>query len=327
MAIRLGFIGTGWIGKTHMANVAGMKDVEIAAVCDVVKQKADDAAAEFGGTPYRDYRQMLAGEKLHGVYISVIPAAHARIETDVIAAGRPFYIEKPIHLDLGAAKQIARAAAKKRLITGVGYHWRYDAATQKAMNFVKGRQPSIVRGQWMGGMPGVDWWRQQRLSGGQALEQTTHIFDLARYLFGEVKEVFAYAARGLMTDVPKYSVDDSSTVSMKFASGAIGTIESSCVADDSGFGSSGLNALGKGWAFRMQPNELTTWQKGVKTEVDCRGAAGNAIEPGDAAFVHALKTRDRSKLLSDYADGVKSLAVGLAANESIRTGKPIKVRA
>jgi predicted dehydrogenase len=42
-----------------------------------------------------------------------------------------------------------------------------------------------IPGYWVGGMPGVWWWRRRDTSGGQAVEQTIHLFDLARYLFGE----------------------------------------------------------------------------------------------------------------------------------------------
>ena len=52
----------------------------------------------------------------------------------------------------------------------------------------------MALGRWMGGMPGVAWWRRQEGSGGQFVEQTTHIVDLLRYCAGEVTEVYAAAA-------------------------------------------------------------------------------------------------------------------------------------
>ena len=85
-------------------------------------------------------------------------------------------------------------------------------------------------GYWMGGMPGVPWWRVRAESGGQHVEQTTHIFDLCRYLVGsDVVAVHGFAGQGSMTDVPNYDVDDMSVVNLKFASGAVANITSACM--------------------------------------------------------------------------------------------------
>ena len=80
-------------------------------------------------------------------------------------------------------------------------------------------------GYWMGGFPGVLWWRRMEQSGGQMVEQTTHIFDLARYLCGEVQEVYAvYANRG-QKQIPEYNIYDVGTATLRFASGVVGTID------------------------------------------------------------------------------------------------------
>ena len=176
-------------------------------------------------------------------------------------------------------------------------------------------------------MPGVSWWRQRKLCGGQALEQTTHIFDLARYMAGDVKSVFAYAATGQMTDVPKKTVEDSSVMTLEFASGAVGAIASSCVAGTSGYGKSGLDLIGRDWAFELTPGSLVTFEKRVRKEVAAPTPWRTPHGGGDVAFIHALKTGDRSRILSDYADAVKSMAVSVAGLESLKSKKPEKVKA
>ena len=136
--------------------------------------------------------------------------------------------------------------------------------------------------------------------------------------------MFAYGAKGLMKDVPKYNVEDSSVVTLKFASGAVGTIQSSCVAGTAGFGKTGLDVVGRNWAFELTPGTLVTYLNGVRTDT---AVATDAMAEEEAAFVHAVKTGDASRIRSDYADAVKTLAVTLAADESIRTGEPVRVKA
>jgi len=57
------------------------------------------------------------------------------------------------------------------------------------------------------------------MSGGQTVEQSTHIFDLARFFFGEVEKIFAAERKGLMREVENYNVEDASAVILLFESG------------------------------------------------------------------------------------------------------------
>jgi len=323
MALRLGFIGVGGVAQGHLNNIAERRDADVAAVCDIDKARVAQAVEKFGATGYRDYREMLKNEKLDGVYVCLIPSAHGRIEPDLVAAKMPFFVEKPIHIDLAQAKKIARAVAKAKLLTCVGYHWRYQEPTRLAKTFVNDRPLSVVRGRWMGGMPGVWWWRRKQQSGGQLVEQTTHIVDLARFFAGDVDRVWAVGATGLMKDFPKYNVEDSSTVAMRFKSGAVGTIVSACCAGTAGYGRTGLDLLGRDFAVELTGGEVTTFEKGQRTAVSKPSKWSHPFGYEDEAFVKALQG-DRSLIRSDYADGVRTLAVTLAANESMRTGKPVK---
>ena len=77
-------------------------------------------------------------------------------------------------------------------------------------------------------MPQVPWWRRKEMSGGQAVEQTIHVTDMARYLFGDVISVYAAGRTGLMTDVPDYNIEDSSAATLVFENGLAATIFSAC---------------------------------------------------------------------------------------------------
>ena len=129
---------------------------------------------------------MLAKEELDAVYISIPPFAHGAPEKAVVAAGLPMFVEKPVHMDADEAKEIAAQVEDKGIITACGYQERYLDIIDKAQELLASRRVGFFMGYWMGGMPG-GWWREKAKSGGQLMEQTTHEFDMARYLFGEVK--------------------------------------------------------------------------------------------------------------------------------------------
>ena len=174
-------------------------------------------------------------------------------------------------------------------------------------------------GYFMSRMPGTPWWRVREKSGGQVVEQTTHIFDLARFFAGEVATVGAAASAGIMEkQVEDFDVDDASSVVLKFRQGAIANITSACIMPERG--SIGLSVLCQGTLVKIEPGKLTIEEKGKTTEILCHD---DPYLAENAAFINAVKTGDASAIKSDYGDGVKTLAVTLAANESMKTGKTV----
>ena len=80
-----------------------------------------------------------------------------------------------------------------------------------------------MSGYWLDQTPPPEWWRREDRSGGQMVEQATHIIDLARFLAGDVTEVFGLAARRDRDDFPGLDVPTATTATLRFASGAIAT--------------------------------------------------------------------------------------------------------
>src|SRR5690606_6613279 len=201
------------------------------AMSDVDLERAKQAADEFGGRAFDDYNRMLDEVEMDACFICVPPFAHGDPERAVIERGIHMLVEEPIALQMELALELEEKAAQAGIITSVGYQWRYQQSVATAKEKWGDRPIGMMLGYWIGGMPGVWWWRQMETSGGQAVEQTTHIFDLARYFGGEVKEVYAaHAQRFLHKEVENFDVDDVGTVILKFESGAIANISSSCIA-------------------------------------------------------------------------------------------------
>ena len=316
--VKLGFIGTGGMASAHMRNLNdNFEDVEFTAMCDISEARAKHCAQEFGGNAYTDFRVMYDKEELDAVYICTPPFAHGEQERIACERGIAMFIEKPIHSELEPAVVINDYIEQTGVIASVGYHWRYGGNAQNAKAMLDA-EPQILGalGYWIGGLPGTPWWRVRAQSGGQHVEQTTHIFDLARFLIGsDGKTVHGVAASGSMTDIPNYDVDDISMVNIEFQNGTVANIVSSCAM--AGYGRVQLEVFCRGLVVTVGgPNNFNR-----KGETEPLSSAGG--QDRDRVFIDAVKSGDGSEILSSYSDALQTLRIMLAASTSFRTGKAV----
>ena len=316
--VRLGFIGTGGNMNRHLRELTEIGGSQFVAFCDIVIEKAEQAVTQYGGKAYADYNQMLAREELDAVYISIPPFAHGAPERAVIAAGLPMFVEKPVHINTDEAKDIAAEIEERGIITAAGYQERYLDIIDKAQELLASRRVGFFMGYWMGGMPG-GWWREKAKSGGQLMEQTTHEFDMARYLFGEVKTVYAVARNDMIPNVD-YDIEEASAVSLQFESGVFGVMFSACFTTN-GMRRSGLDIFCEDGSLEYHlrralvlstAEETTTWNP----ENNCTIAM-------DSTFIEAVRTGDGSAIRSPYSDAAKTAILSIAANQSLETRLPV----
>jgi predicted dehydrogenase len=199
---RIGVVGAGFIASRHAGNLAACDDVAVVGVADPALERAQALAESCGAVAYGDLDQMLDAEDIEALFICVPPFAHGAPEQAALDRGLPFFVEKPLATDLATAETIAARVAEQNLITAVGYHWRYLDTTEEAQARLRERPPRLALGYWLDGTPPPPWWTKEQQSGGQMVEQTTHIFDLARLLVGEGTMVTAAGAR---LDRPAFS--------------------------------------------------------------------------------------------------------------------------
>jgi len=318
MTVKIGFVGTGGIANHHMRTLSDIPTAAMVAFCDVVEEKAVTAATTYGGKAYTCYEEMYDSEALDAVYICLPPFAHDRQELAAIERDLPIFVEKPVATTMAKAREIESALAARNLISGVGYHWRYMDTTEKAIAHIGDQPVGFALGAWMGGMPGVSWWRVMAESGGQMVEQTTHIFDLARYLLGDVAEVHAMGRTGLMADVENFDVHDASVTNLRFKSGAVASITSACML--SAGHHVGLELFLKDQALRIVGQHLTI-ETPDGTEVVELG--NNPTRAEDQTFLQAVQSGDASAIRCDYAEAVKSLELTIAATQSAQEGRLI----
>ncbi|WP_338552974.1 Gfo/Idh/MocA family oxidoreductase [Paenibacillus sp. KS-LC4] len=320
MTLQIGVIGTGWFGQMHAQKLASMEGVNVAALVATSKQKADDAAKPFtDARGYENVSDMLDDRKLDAVYICVPPFAHGEIETELVKRKIPFLVEKPLGVDVETPAAIGQAVQASGLITSVGYHFRYMDGTDKAKELLESRLAAMAIGSWMGGMPGVGWWRKMKGSGGQFVEQTTHIVDLLRYLLGEVTEVYAaYGDRIMAGKEEGVEVPDIGTATFKLANGAVASISNTCAI--SAGERAGLHIYTDKGVLELGHHGLIDIEASRKTEyVNKR----DPYQLENEAFLHAVRTGDTSRIRSTYADALRTQEITVAANQSAKSGLPV----
>jgi predicted dehydrogenase len=226
---RVGFVGAGSVAQRHADSLSLFADVTIGGVTDVTASRARALADAHGAVAYADVATMLEHEPLDAVYVCVPPFAHGPPERAVLGAGLPLFVEKPLALDLTVAEELAAAVRDAGVVTATGYHWRYLDGIEPAREVLAGAPARIVIGAWLDTVPPPAWWSQRRLSGGQTIEQTTHLLDVVLELVGDVIRVHATAGRTARRDFPDADVDDVTTAILRFRTGAVGTLASSCL--------------------------------------------------------------------------------------------------
>lgn len=327
--IKVAMIGCGGRNGVHFQKLTAFDDVEFVGFCDVVVEKAQAFADKCQeGKVFDHYKDLLASVDPDVVYIAVPPHQHGEIEYAVIEKGCHFMVEKPMALDYALAEDICAKAKAKGLFTCVGFQDRYQDLTIEMKNYIQGKKVGLVEAAWMGGIPGVRWWRTQATCGGQIVEQNIHLFDQLRYLFGEPKSVYCAAGKGIVDpeseeyNMPGYDVDDFSSAVVTFRNGVIANVFTSCYHKEGSVTQSGMKVYCKNATldYKLRTSLDITDENG-KRETMYRGEEQTGIM--DRTFIDAIKSGDTSKVLSDYEDALKSLRLVLACNESIETGKVI----
>jgi len=154
------------------------------------------------------------------------------------------------------------------------------------------------------------------------VEQSTHIFDMLRYLFDDVHSVYSSGVTGINKDVPNYDIEDGSSTTLTFKSGLVANVITAC------YVKAGLMYEGVGFQVICQDevidyvwgNELRHIKKdGIERVEFTKDFHNRAVN----AFIDAIRKKDSSLVKSDYIDGLKTFKVTLAANESIASKQPI----
>jgi predicted dehydrogenase len=321
--VRVGFIGTGGVARwAHLGHLSKWEDVKLAAFCDVNKEGVEKTAQEFGAKAYTDAKKMLDNEELHAVYVCLPPFAHTDQEVMVCERKLGMFVEKPLATTDAKAKEINAAVKKAKNVAAVGYNWRACDVTKKAKELIGKKPVSAAYGFWVGGMPGVMWWRQQAQSGGQLNEQATHVVDIARHIIGgKVVSVYAQGSKGIYgKKVDKHDVCDNIIALFTFDNGCVCSVATGH-ASHQGY-RVGIDFVLEDMTITHNNSELRV--KHPKGEEVMR-TMNKPYEDEDRAFIDAVRKKDPSAVHCTYADAYETHRVCMAANEAVETGKVVSL--
>ena len=316
MTLNVAFAGAGGIAELHMSILEKFDDVRITAVCDVDSVRASRLAQHFGASVHYDAAGMLANEDLDCLYVCLPPFAHGDLELTAARKGVNLFIEKPLGISLERTAAKAQKLADSGVVVSVGYHWRSFEHVNHAKQILGDRPIALLIGTWLSGMPETPWWRQRVKSGGQLLEQNTHMVDLARYFAGDVRSVQAGARQGILAErVPNYDIDDAGALIAHFTNGPLGVF----IQTDTypGF-DVGLKVFADGLMLHMTLDGLVIHEPGKRTEIR---TSNDPYELEDRTFIDAVTTGDTSKIRAPYPDAFASFALTATANEAMKTGR------
>ena len=235
MALRVAIVGMGNIGNVHARCYAANPLSEIAAVCDIRRDRADAAAKAYGAKAFYSVRDMLAS----GIEIDCASMCTAGRENggdhfeptmELLSAGIPTLGEKPISNEIEKAKKMVALAKRKRLRYGINLNHRFTPAARRAKEWVDdgrlGALNLINMKMWINNPNETSPHFHIR-----ALHP--HSIDVMRYFCGDVKSVQAFFSQGETLDGRKRKCFSNVQINMLFKSGVLGHL---CGSYDAGGG-------------------------------------------------------------------------------------------
>jgi predicted dehydrogenase len=321
------------MGRRHADNLRRLvPEANLIAVADLAPDRARQAAAELEiGNAYRSLEEMVENPEIRAVVIATPDKFHAKAIQVAAAAGKDILCEKPLATGLGDAHVALEAVAKAGVRLQIGFMRRYDPAYVAAMKRIEAGEigePVVFKsvGRDKDVPPLAAY--QSNVNGMLFYNNTIHDFDAARWLMrDEVVEAHAYTTVAIRPEVADYGDVVASVVNLKFGRGAIGNVESYVQAlyaydvRTEIVGSKGSVFVG---SLEKTPAVFLNANGGTQILADhflSRFADAYRMEMLD--FVNNM-LHDRPPLVTGE-DGLRSLGVAVAAENSHLQGKPCRV--
>ena len=349
-APKFALVGAGVIGKHHgmvMSQLAGR--LELAAVVDVERERAEALASERGGTPYTSIEAALGAQEIDVVVVCTPTGKHGEVAIAALEAGKHVIVEKPAEITVERTDEIIRARQKAgTLVTVISQH-RFDPATERTLDAIAAGEFGRVTS----GIASIDWWRGQsyydsggwrgtwELDGGGALmNQGVHTVDLLVAALGRPVEVFAYT--GTLAH-ERIEVEDVATGVVKFASGALGVLHATTAAypglsarlqvhGDRGSAVIDNDEMAFFHATPVGEEPEERFMGGTQSISGGGGDTAAAANPGQLSDAHRRQYLNflgalagTEKLRVDLETNRQSIAVITGAYESARTGRPVQL--
>jgi myo-inositol 2-dehydrogenase/D-chiro-inositol 1-dehydrogenase len=322
MKLKVGIIGAGYIGGVHAGILARDDRVQLAAVYDVDRECAEKLArtndAEVATSPTE------AIDRCDAVYITAPNTQHVSLTLAALDAGKHVFCEKPLAINIADAESVFINANRAQSLLQVGHNRRFAPVYSTLKKLLSEHAPhsahvKMNRGELLNPV----WTGDPSVTGGFLYETPIHMFDMMRFLFGEVESLHALGS------AHEYREIDDFSVLLKFASGFHATL---------------ATAADASWLFPFERVEVfchhaTFVTREMESLVCSTNLEGHFTEQSmqqlprdekwgyvqeDRAFVDAIL--NRTPPLVTALDGLMSVALVDAVYESVRSNATIAVR-
>jgi len=340
--LRLGIVGCGVIGPTHARCIQELPGAELAAACDIVPERAQKLAHDFGCEAYTDTASMLQRPDLDIVNICTPSGLHAEMGIAAARFGKHVIVEKPIDISLAKADALIAACREAGVRLSTISQHRFDPAVVELKAAIDaGRLGRLVFAgaytQWYRAQAyydSGDWRGTWQIEGGGALiNQSIHYIDLMQYLAGPVESLQGYAD---CLAHEKIAVEDTATATVRFRSGALGVIEGMTSAYP-GF-CTRLEIFGTQGGVVIEDDRIKEWRLRDGEAYSGSLEAGSSIAGSSSLDIwHHGHRRQIADMLEavrsnrpprvDGVEGRKSLEIVLAVYAAARSGQIQKLPA
>ena len=343
-AIRFGIIGAGVAGRYHAQAIAQTPGARLMAVCAGHPERATALADAFNARVEPDVAALLACDDIDAVCICTPSGQHAEQGIAAAKAGKHVLVEKPLAITLADADALIDACRTAGVHLGVALQRRTDP------DFCAAREAIAAGalGRLILGVITIPYLRTQKyydsaawrgtwtLDGGGALmNQGIHLVDLLIWLMDdEVVEVQARTA----TLAHTIEVEDCAGATLRFASGALGTIAATTAAAP-GFPHR-VEVYGTQGGIQIEGEAIVRWETihhAPPASLHVTSGSGRQ-EAGAGAYPTGISAIGHTRILGDFVAAIRecrqplvsgsearrALAVVLAIYESAREGKPVR---
>ncbi|HYK21973.1 MAG TPA: Gfo/Idh/MocA family oxidoreductase [Pyrinomonadaceae bacterium] len=320
--LKIGIVGAGYIAGVHAGVLAQDERVQITAVHDVVPECAERLARAHNAIAVATPLELL--ERCDAVFITTPNTQHVSIAIASIETGKHVFCEKPLATTVAAAESVFKKAQDGQGIFQVGHNRRFAPVYAELKRMLSethtphSAQVKMNRGELLK----PEWTGDPAITGGFLYETPIHMFDMMRFLFGEVESLYAVASKH------EYNELDDFSVLLKFTSGMHATLATA--ADASWF-----DPFERIEVFCHHATLITREMESLTYSINLEGhftqqtmqqlprAEKWGYMQEDRAFVDAI-TNGTPPLVTAL-DGLMSVELANAVYESVKSGTPVQV--
>jgi len=318
--VKIGIIGTGYIGNVHARIFSRDERAEIAALYDIKSERAERTAKSVGGKVCRSREELF--EICDAVLVCTPNKTHTEIASQAVQAAKHVFCEKPFSIGLDDAKKLLDISQSGNGVFQVGHNRRYAPVYAKLKELLgedKAHSAHIKMNR--GELKNPVWTGDVNVTGGFLYETTIHLFDMMRFQFGEIAELVAYGSQHEYPELDEFSII------FKFKSGFHCTFASSSDAS---------------WHFPFERIEVFAHHRTIMTQemehlIDSRGMDANyetlswamtekeerwGYVQEDKAFIEAILSG--TKPLVTALEGYKSIEIVESVYAAIKSGERVK---